>query len=117
MDQLGNGGGSRVNQSTVLPCLPLHGHGSQVRSESGAVSCQESVQGVGGGLLQRPENTLEATRIKMITAVRRYLFEPSMKHVDFYAGGVPEYRGELLKFAAFVKQHGEPKWFDRPESR
>lgn len=53
----------------------------------------------------------------MITAVRRYLFESSMKAVDIYAGGVPEYRRELLKFAAFVKQHGEPKWFDRPESR
>jgi hypothetical protein len=72
---------------------------------------------VGGGLLQRPENTLEATRIKMITAVRRYLHEPLMKHVDFYAAGVPEYRRELLKFAAWVSKHGEPKWFDRPESR
>jgi hypothetical protein len=40
-----------------------------------------------------------------------------MKHVDFYAAGVSEYRRELLKFAAFVKQHGEPKWFDMPESR
>jgi hypothetical protein len=117
MDQLGDGGGSRKHQSTVLPCLPLHGHGSQVRSEPGTVSRQESVQGVGGGLLQRPENTLEATRIRMITAVRRYLHEPLMKHVDFYAEGVPEYRRELLKFAAWVARHGEPKWFDAPESR
>jgi hypothetical protein len=53
----------------------------------------------------------------MITAVRRYLHEPLMKHVDFYAAGVPEYRRELLKFAAWVSKHGEPKWFDRPESR
>jgi hypothetical protein len=47
----------------------------------------------------------------MITAVRRYLFEPSMAAVDFYAGGVPEYRRELLKFAAYVAKHGEPLWF------
>jgi hypothetical protein len=53
----------------------------------------------------------------MITAVRRYLYEPSMAAVDVYAGGVPKYRAELLKFAAYVARHGEPKWFDKPESR
>jgi hypothetical protein len=47
----------------------------------------------------------------MITAVRRYLFEPSMAAVDLYAGGVPKYRQELLKFAAYVARYGEPKWF------
>jgi hypothetical protein len=53
----------------------------------------------------------------MITAERRYLNFQSMAHVDFYAGGVPKYRAELLKFAAWVAKHGEPAWFDRPESR
>jgi hypothetical protein len=112
-----NGSGSREYESTVLPLFPVHGHGSTQGSGGGVEGRQESVQGVGGGLLQGSADALAQSRIRMITAVRRYLHEPSMKHVDFYAAGVSEYRRELLKFAAFVKQHGEPKWFDMPESR
>jgi hypothetical protein len=72
---------------------------------------------MGSGLLQGFEDALAASRIKMITAVRRYLYEPTMANVDVYAGGVPKYRKELLKFAAYVARHGEPAWFANPESR
>jgi hypothetical protein len=117
LDQLGIGSGSQEHRTPVLPRLPVQRHGSTPDSSVRAAGCEEGVQGVGGGLLQRPDNSLEGCRIRMITAVRRYLNFPSMAHVDFYAGGVPKYRAELLKFAAWVAKHGEPAWFDRPESR
>jgi hypothetical protein len=112
-----HGGGEGVNQSPVLPLFPIHGHGSEASSGPGVESGAQCVQGVGSGLLQGFEDALAASRIKMITAVRRYLYEPTMANVDIYAGGVPKYRAELLKFAAWVAKHGEPLWFEKPESR
>jgi hypothetical protein len=106
-----------VHGTAVLPLVSVHGHGSSPRSGSGVAGSAQGVQGVGGGLLQGSADALADSRKKMITAVRRYLFEPSMAAVDVYAGGVPKYRAELLKFAAYVARHGEPKWFDKPESR
>jgi hypothetical protein len=112
-----HGSGTGIDQSPVLSLFPIHGHGSEAGGEPGVESSAQCVQGVGSGLLQGPTDALAESRIKMITAVRRYLHEPTMKHVDFYAGGVPKYRAELLKFAAWVAKNGEPKWFDRPEGR
>jgi hypothetical protein len=49
-----------------------------------------------------------------VMAVGRESTNPQFCHAFLYTDTDPR---ELLKFAAFVKQHGEPKWFDRPESR
>ena len=117
LDELGDGSGSGVNEPDVLPCLPVHGTGSTPDSGAGITCSEASVQRLDSQLLPGTTDALRASQRRMQRAVQHYNENQTMASVDIYARGVPEYRRELLKFAAWVARDGEPKWFTAPESR
>lgn len=55
--------------------------------------------------------SLVESRTLFIRAVRGYIFTGSLADVYCYAGDRHELRREVIKFAAWVRKNGEPKWF------
>ncbi len=111
LDELGDGSGSGEYQSNVLPCLPLHGSGSETHSGAGTTCSEASVQRLDSQLLPGTTDALRASQRRMQRAVQHYNENQTMASVDIYANGKPELRRELIKFANWVARYGDPKWF------